>query len=105
MENLYLNTAKLYDADNRAVFSADIPFYLDRAKELGDKTLELACGTGRITIPLAEEGINIWGLDYSRSMLEVLKAKLNKVSEKFKLIFIPFRSFQSLEIDKQAQAN
>lgn len=24
VENLYLNTAKLYDADNRAVFSADI---------------------------------------------------------------------------------
>lgn len=62
-ENLYLNTAQLYDADNREVFSADIPFYLDRAKRLGGKALELACGTGRITIPLAEAGINIWGLD------------------------------------------
>jgi len=40
VENLYLNTAKLYDADNRAVFSSDIPFYLDRAKKLGGKTLE-----------------------------------------------------------------
>lgn len=122
VENLYLNTAKLYDADNRAVFSADIPFYLDRAKKLGGKTLELACGTGRITIPLAEEGITIWGLDYSSSMLEVMKAKVNKISEKsqqnihtvlgdmtnfslsekFNLIFIPFRSFQSLETDEQA---
>lgn len=122
VENLYLNTAKLYDADNRVVFSADIPFYLDRARKLGGKTLELACGTGRITIPLAEEGINIWGLDYSSSMLEVLKAKVSKLSEKsqqnihtilgdmtdfslsekFKFIFIPFRSFQSLETDEQA---
>jgi SAM-dependent methyltransferase len=122
VENLYLNTAKLYDADNRAVFLADIPFYLERAKKLGGKVLELACGTGRITIPLAKEGINIWGLDYSNSMLDVLKDKTSKLSEKsqhkilgilgdmtdfslseqFKLIFIPFRSFQSLETDKQA---
>ncbi|WP_048600780.1 class I SAM-dependent methyltransferase [Rubeoparvulum massiliense] len=97
-------------------------FYLDRARSLGGNTLELACGTGRITIPLAEEGINIWGLDYSSSMLEVLKAKVSKLSkesqqkihtifgdmtdfilpEQFKLIFIPFRSFQSLENDEQA---
>ncbi|WP_159881688.1 class I SAM-dependent methyltransferase [Paenibacillus puerhi] len=122
MENLYLNTAKLYDADNRAVFSADIPFYQERANRLGGKTLELACGTGRITIPLAEKGIHIWGLDYSSSMLEVLEAKVSKLSEEsqqnihsllgdmtdftlseqFKLIFIPFRSFQSLENDEEA---
>lgn len=81
MENLYLNTAKLYDADNRDLFSADIPFYLERANKLGGKTLELACGTGRITIPLAENGINIWGLDYSSSMLDVLNAKVSKLSE------------------------
>ena len=122
MENLYINTAKLYDADNRAVFSADIPFYLERAKELGGKVLELACGTGRITIPLAEAGINIWGLDYSSSMLDVLNDKVSKLfketqqnihsilgdmldfslSEQFKLILVPFRSFQSLETDEQA---
>lgn len=121
MENLYRNTAELYDADNRTVFSADISFYLDKAKQLG-KTLELACGTGRITIPLAEEGIDIWGLDFSSSMLEVLTVKISKLpkqkqrnihtvlgdmtnfslSEKFYFIFIPFRSFQSLATDEQA---
>lgn len=122
VENLYLNTARLYDTDNRQVFSEDIPFYLRRAKELGGKSLELACGTGRITIPLAKEGISIWGLDYSRSMLEVLNDKVRKLpgkvrqhlhivhgdmtnfslSEKFRFIFIPFRSFQVLETDEQA---
>ncbi|MFI2859325.1 class I SAM-dependent methyltransferase [Paenibacillus sp. JSM ZJ436] len=122
MENLYIHTAQLYDADPREVFSADIPFYLDRAKRLGGRVLELACGTGRITIPLAREGVEIWGLDYSKSMLEVLEKKVQKLStesrqhlhtvygdmtdfslsEKFKLIFIPFRSFQSLETDEQA---
>jgi ubiquinone/menaquinone biosynthesis C-methylase UbiE len=111
MDNLYGNSAKLYDADNRPIFSADIPFYLERAKKRDGKILELACGTGRITIPMAEAGIHIWGLDYSRSMLEVLKEKAGRLPltaqknlhavfgdmtdfslpERFKLIFIPFR--------------
>jgi len=35
----------------------DIQFYVDLARSLKPKSvLELACGTGRITIPLAEEG-------------------------------------------------
>jgi SAM-dependent methyltransferase len=122
LENLYANSAKLYDADNRSVFSDDVPFYLDRATKLDGKVLELACGTGRITIPLAEQGIQIWGLDYSNPMLDVLKEKIDKLpskiqksihtvhgdmtdfilTERFKLIFIPFRSFQSLETDEQA---
>ncbi|CAM4445743.1 class I SAM-dependent methyltransferase [Paenibacillus tarimensis] len=122
MENLYLNTAALYDADNRAVFTADIPFYVERARKLGGRVLELACGTGRITIPLAEAGAEVWGLDYSPAMLEVMAAKAVELpaairsrlhmgqgdmtdfslEERFNLIFIPFRSFQSLETDEQA---
>jgi|GEM_PF-7067669 len=69
MANLYESSAKLYDADNRDILLADIPFYLQRAKNLSGKVLELACGTGRITIPLAENGTEIWGLDYSNAML------------------------------------
>jgi len=122
MENGYRHTATLYDADPRAIFTADIPFYIDRAKKLGGRTLELACGTGRVMIPLALEGIDVCGLDYSSSMLEVLEAKLKQLPEKtqdriqymlgdmadfslpgtYRLIFIPFRSFQSLETDEQA---
>ncbi|MFF2480059.1 class I SAM-dependent methyltransferase [Paenibacillus sp. NPDC058071] len=122
MDNEYSNIAKLYDADNRAVFSADIDFYLKRAGRLGGKTLELACGTGRIAIPLVEKGIPVWGLDYSSSMLDVMNEKIDRLSadaqrrihpmlgdltsfslsERFKLIFIPFRSFQAIESDEQA---
>lgn len=122
MNNLYLNTAKLYDSDNRAIFSDDIPFYLNWAQHLGGKVLELACGTGRITIPLAKAGVDIVGLDYSNTMLDVLDTKVTHLpadiqrlihfvhgdmtsftlDETFKLIFIPFRSFQSLETDAQA---
>ncbi|EFM09200.1 Methyltransferase type 12 [Paenibacillus curdlanolyticus YK9] len=122
MDNRYASTAQWYDADNRAVFQADIPFYIARAQQLGGQVLELACGTGRITIPLAEAGISVTELDYSPQMLEVLQEKLQpkpdlakqhiriaqgnmtsfSLSESFSLIFIPFRSFQLLETDEQA---
>ena len=41
----------------------------------GGTALELACGTGRLTVPLAERGFDITGLDNSDAMLEAAKAK------------------------------
>jgi len=40
------------------------------------KVLEAGCGTGRILIPLAEKGINIYGVDPAINMLAVLKNKI-----------------------------
>ena len=40
-----------------------------------DGVLEVACGTGRITLKLAKHGINITGLDLSSEMLEVARKK------------------------------
>src|SRR5438270_11217282 len=33
----------------------DLPFYLDLARESGGPVLELACGTGRILLPIARQ--------------------------------------------------
>ncbi len=41
----------------------------------GGAVLELACGTGRLTVPLAERGLSITGLDNSEAMLEAAQAK------------------------------
>ena len=41
----------------------------------GGVALELACGTGRLTVPLAGRGLNITGFDSSDAMLEAAKAK------------------------------
>ena len=60
---------RVYDAMNRAV-TADVPFYVAEAKAANGPVLELACGTGRLTIPVAENGVEIVGLDSSPSMLE-----------------------------------
>lgn len=53
----------------------DIPFYINKANEYGDPILELACGTGRVTIPIAKKGFSITGLDLLNSMLKEAKRK------------------------------
>ena len=53
----------------------DVAFYRHAASEYGDPVLELGCGTGRITIAIAEAGYHIVGLDISERMLERAAAK------------------------------
>lgn len=94
----------------------DVAFYRRAAEEFGDPVLELGCGTGRITMALAEIGKRVTGLDLSERMLERAARKrfaLNKeerervhlvqgdmskfeLGEKFRLVIIPFRPFQHL---------
>ena len=54
----------------------DVPFYRDRADETGGPVLEIGCGTGRLTIPLARAGHEVWAVDVSDAMLAQLRAKL-----------------------------
>jgi len=46
----------------------------------GDRVLELGCGTGLETIPLAEAGVEILALDISRQMLHELNRKARAAS-------------------------
>ena len=62
----------------------DIQFYVSLARTLKPKSiLELACGTGRITIPLAEEGArsgySIVGLDTEPAMLKQAGQKVKRL--------------------------
>lgn len=45
-------------------------FYVETAGSLGPRVLDLACGTGRFSIPLAEAGFTVTGGDLSTSMLD-----------------------------------
>ena len=53
-----------------------MPFYKERADETGGPVLEIGCGTGRLTIPLARAGHEVWAVDVSAAMLDQLRAKL-----------------------------
>ena len=91
--------------------SGDIEFYRDLARETGGPVLELGCGTGRVLLPIARDGIPCVGLDSAPAMLDVLRAKeppstLRTVlapmqefdldGERFRLIFSAFRPLQHL---------
>jgi len=75
----YVDYAEYYDYDNvGGHMTEDIPFYLGYAEETGGPILELACGTGRVMIPIAEAGFTIHGLDLSENMLEVARRKIKE---------------------------
>jgi SAM-dependent methyltransferase len=91
----------------------DIAFWENQARKYGDPVLELACGTGRITIPLAKAGHPITGLDILPSMLDEGRRKAAAAAaditwvegdcrdfdlgRAFSLIFIPYNSMNHLE--------
>src|SRR5205807_2917749 len=65
--------ARLYDA---FPFAADLPLYVELAREQGGVVLDVACGTGRVLVPLAQAGNQVVGIDASPHMLDVVREKL-----------------------------
>ena len=57
-------------------FVEDVPFWLRQVEKYGEPVLELACGTGRITIPIAEKRFDITGLDISESCSNTQRKRL-----------------------------
>ena len=113
----YHITAKYYD-DVYANMSGldDLGFYVDLARRIGGPVLELACGTGRVLLPIARQGIAIHGVDNSQSMLDQLHENLKhepkdvrelvsafpgdmrtfRSNRKYPLVIIPFRPMQHM---------
>jgi len=54
-------------------YQDDFPFWLEIVRRSGSPVLELGCGTGRVTIPIAQAGFQIYGLDDDLGMLQVLQ--------------------------------
>ena len=119
--------ADFYDEDmGRNNPGKDVSFYLDRATRVSGSILELGCGTGRITLPLVNQGCCVDALDASKPMLRVLERKAEqqlsvserqrltlhwmdmrdlKLEKKFPLILCPFSAFTYLvEDEDQDQA-
>jgi SAM-dependent methyltransferase len=66
--------ARLYDLD-LADDPGDLDLYLALAARAGGPVLELACGTGRLTVPLAEAGHELTGVDIDPAMLARARAR------------------------------
>jgi SAM-dependent methyltransferase len=62
------NIARLYDLD-LSEEPGDVELYVALAQRTGGPIVELAVGTGRIAVPLAQEGHRVVGVDLDRAML------------------------------------
>lgn len=98
----------------------DVAYYVRRARTARGPVLELACGTGRVTLPVARAGIEVVGLDLSAGMLAIARRKAAaegmratfvrgtmtrfSLGRTFRLILIPFRAFQSLLTIREQRA-
>ena len=111
---LYDSIARIYDPWSRSV-TEDVGFYVNQAREHGGPVVELAVGSGRIAIPIAEAGIAVIGIDASQEMLALARdaalaagvehiVDLRQgdladppVSERVPLVICPFRSLLHME--------
>ena len=104
-----------YD-DRTSGFPNEIDWWIRHAVDSGGPVLEVACGTGRVTWPIARAGVEIVGLDIGAGMLRAAESKRGLESREvsarvrlvrgdmtdftlgqtFALAIIPFRAFQSL---------
>ena len=63
--------AAFYDWENaRTLGRRDVPFWQSVAKQNRGAVLELGCGTGRISLPMARAGVEVVGIDRSQPMLD-----------------------------------
>jgi SAM-dependent methyltransferase len=115
---LYDEIAPFYDPWSRSV-TEDVGFYVDEALASGGPVVELAVGTGRIAIPVAQAGIDVIGVDASPGMLAVARTAAEAadvssridlrfgdlreppVPERVPLVICPFRSLLHMETEDE----
>ena len=104
--------ARFYDTIYQHLrYGKDHQFYLSQIRKTRGPVLEVGVGTGRFFKDALDQKADIYGIDISESMLEILKGRLNpknqfrisrqnatdfSFSGQFDLIIAPFRMFMHL---------
>jgi SAM-dependent methyltransferase len=113
MQNEYpKNFARFYDIIYSSIRDGvDNNYYADKISGIKGPILEVGAGTGRLFIPALRNGADIYAIDISSSMLDILKQKIEiklhdriwvqdvknfTFNKKFDLIIAPFRIFSHL---------
>ncbi len=117
--------ARFYDWENRQTMGRrDVRFWQDMARRLGGPVLELGCGTGRVSFPVAREGVELVGVDRSEQMLGWARRRLARsraakrpcfvrgdiralpfaAASPFTLVMAPYGILQSLVDDEDLTA-
>jgi SAM-dependent methyltransferase len=115
---LYDPIARIYDSWSASVVE-DIAFYVEEALGCDGPVVELAVGSGRIAVPIAQAGRAVIGVDLSEGMLAVARALAEEhgvstlvdlrvgdlreppVDERVPLVICPFRSLLHMADEEQ----
>ncbi len=112
-------TAERYDDSSAFMFAPEVldPAVTFLAELAGDgPALELAIGTGRVAIPLAERGISVTGIELSQPMVDQLHRKrsalpvvvgdmaTNKAPGEFSLVYLVWNSIGNLRTQAEQVA-
>lgn len=98
----------------------DQAFFQRRLRANGGRALELACGTGRLLLPLLRDGCDVEGLDTSADMLAILSAKAKALGlspvlhqnpmqcfdlpARYRSVFVPAGTFMILIDDEEIRS-
>jgi ubiquinone/menaquinone biosynthesis C-methylase UbiE len=115
--------APFYDWENaRTLGRRDVPFWRRVARRADGPVLELGCGTGRVTLPLANAGVEVVGIDRSAEMLararrrpapdvrvapQLVRGDIRALpfsSRAFQMVLAPYGILQSLVRDRDLKA-
>ncbi|MEA1885988.1 MAG: class I SAM-dependent methyltransferase [Bacteroidota bacterium] len=112
------NFARFYDTIyHRMRDGADSEYFRKLIRQTDGRVLEIGVGTGRLFMNAIEDGADIYGIDISESMLDILFSKLDKKQAhrvslqgivdfsfdfKFDLVIAPFRVVMHL-LEKEEQ--
>ncbi|MBC8230881.1 class I SAM-dependent methyltransferase [bacterium] len=107
---------ELYAIRDNKPKETEITWLVRKAEEEGSSVCELACGAGRLTIPLAERGFEVVGMDLSETLIDIANHRLKSLpaevaqrarfvqgdlrqfdlGQRFPFIFIFFGGFEHL---------
>ena len=112
--------APFYDWENAQTLGRrDLPFWRAVARQALGRVLELGCGTGRVSAPLIEAGIDLIGIDRSLEMLRRIPPQVSRSGSRFvrgdvrqlpfrdgsfSMVIAPYGMLQSLTSDRDLDA-
>ena len=98
----------------------DQAFFDERIRANAGRALELACGTGRLLVPLLRDGLEVEGLDTSNDMLAILRRKAERLGltpvlhqapmqsfdlpDRYRTVFLPAGTFMILIHDDEIRS-
>ena len=108
--------AELYDHFNP--WGEQDDFYLGWAQRLGGPVLDLGCGTGRLAVRIAEEGLRVVGVEPGAGMIGVARSSAGgervewvqmtgqelDLGRRFRLVYMTGHVFQAVPTDEEATA-